>query len=326
MPPPPDDDEAPRTIRMPEGGFLGQEGPPSSNPNRFRSTVAAKATFGQQGASTKEPYITMIAGPHAGATVKLGALETVLGRAPESGCRVDSEGVSWKHARIFRAGPIYLVEDLKSTNGTGVNDKQIEASPLNDGDRIQLGPSIILRFNLWDELEAGVQVQLYESAVKDPLTKAFNRKHFTERLTQEIAFAARHGTPLALIIFDIDFFKKVNDTYGHAGGDVVLKSVCAAMLATVRPEDVFARIGGEEFVLLARGIDAAGAVGFAERVRAGVQALVIPFEAGTIPVTASFGVALLDEVSAPDGEALLALADKRLYAAKAGGRNRVVGP
>jgi diguanylate cyclase (GGDEF)-like protein len=94
----------------------------------------------------------------------------------------------------------------------------------------------------------------------------------------------------------------------------------------VRTEDVFARIGGEEFVVLARGVDAAGAIAFAERVRAGVQALVIPFEERTIPVTASFGVATFDEIEGGEAEAFLALADRRLYEAKTGGRNRVVGP
>ncbi|MGZ3421391.1 MAG: diguanylate cyclase, partial [Polyangiales bacterium] len=263
---------------------------------------------------------------HIGATVKVSTGETTLGRAPECTYRIDSDGVSWMHARMFRVGAMYMLEDLKSTNGTGVNERRIEMSPLHDGDRIHLGPGVILRFNLWDELEAGVQVSLYESAVKDPLTKAFNRKHFNDRITQEIAFSKRHGTPLTLIIFDVDFFKKVNDTYGHPGGDAVLRTISAAMLATIRAEDVFARIGGEEFVLLARGVDARGAVAFAERVRAGVQALAIPFEQHTIPVTASFGVAMLDELPTGDGDALLALADRRLYEAKAGGRNRVVGP
>jgi diguanylate cyclase (GGDEF)-like protein len=324
--PPSSDDAPPPTVRFsPDKLRTLPEGPPSSR-DKFRATVAATSTFGQAGEAVKEPYLTMIAGPQTGVVVKLTGTEIVLGRAPESNCRVDSEGVSWRHAKIMRLGSIYAIEDLGSTNGTGVNDKRVRSAPLSDGDRIQLGPAIILRFNLWDELEAGMQQQLYESAVKDPLTKAYNRKHFQERLEQEIGFAARHGAPLSLIIFDIDHFKKVNDTYGHAGGDAVLRAVSAGMLATIRAEDVFARIGGEEFVVLARAIDVHGAAAFAERVRAGIESLQIPWEnGGRIPVTSSFGVAALDELEKPEGEALLALADKRLYAAKAGGRNRVVG-
>ncbi|MGZ3453916.1 MAG: diguanylate cyclase [Polyangiales bacterium] len=328
--PPPSDDVPPPTMRadaLADRLSFPGEVPPSSGGKFTRTVVTTSASFeGTASTAPKVPHLTMIAGPHIGATVKVSTGETTLGRAPECTYRIDSDGVSWMHARMFRVGAMYMLEDLKSTNGTGVNERRIEMSPLHDGDRIHLGPGVILRFNLWDELEAGVQVSLYESAVKDPLTKAFNRKHFNDRITQEIAFSKRHGTPLTLIIFDVDFFKKVNDTYGHPGGDAVLRTISAAMLATIRAEDVFARIGGEEFVLLARGVDARGAVAFAERVRAGVQALAIPFEQHTIPVTASFGVAMLDELPTGDGDALLALADRRLYEAKAGGRNRVVGP
>lgn len=327
--PPPDSDAPPLTIRHDPGqpfSFRREPAAPPSSGNNFSRTVVSSSSSFSGATAAKDAYLTMIAGPHIGATVKVSSAETTLGRAPDCSYRVDSDGVSWMHARLFRAGTIYMLEDLKSTNGTGVNEKRIDMSALVDGDRIHLGPGIILRFNLWDELEAGVQVSLYESAVKDPLTKAFNRKHYNDRVKQEIAFSQRHGSPLALIIFDVDFFKKVNDTYGHPGGDAVLKMISAAMLATVRTEDVFARIGGEEFVVLARGVDGIGAVAFAERVRAGVQALVIPFEQHTIPVTASFGVATLDEIPNGDPESLLALADRRLYEAKTGGRNRVVGP
>jgi diguanylate cyclase (GGDEF)-like protein len=132
--------------------------------------------------------------------------------------------------------------------------------------------------------------------------------------------------PLSMILFDIDFFKKVNDTYGHPGGDAVLRAVSAGVATAVRTEDVFARVGGEEFAILARSIDVAQAWGFAERLRLGIQHLVVPWENGQIPITASFGVAELSELPQPDGDALVALADRRLYEAKGGGRNRVVGP
>ena len=305
---------------------FGDGPPPSANNERFMRTVVSEPAYGGQPASAKHGYLTMIAGMHAGAVVKLPADECVLGRAPESTLRIDSEGVSWKHARIFRAGEAYIVEDCKSTNGTGINDKRVDFHKLSEGDRIHLGPGVILRFNLYDELEAGVQLQLYESAVRDPLTRAFNRKYFQERLRAEVAYAMRHQTPLSLITFDIDFFKKVNDSFGHPGGDQVLRAVSAAILGVVRTEDVFARVGGEEFAILARMIDPSHAMPFAERLRLGVAGMQIPWNDGVIPVTASFGVATLAELPTADGDQLVALADKRLYDAKAGGRNRVVGP
>jgi diguanylate cyclase (GGDEF)-like protein len=321
--PPPRADGATPQVKRP----AIPEAAPVSERAKFTRTVAADSNplDGPASSLPKSAYLTVIAGPQIGAVIKLPSGELKLGRAPECNVRVDSEGVSWTHARIFRAGPLFMIEDLKSTNGTGLNDKRISASLLNDGDRIRLGPSVLLRFDLWDELEAGVQIQLYESAVKDVLTKAWNRKYFQDRLQQELAFASRHEVPLSLIIFDIDFFKKVNDTYGHHGGDAVLRAVSAAMLTAVRAEDVFARIGGEEFVVIAPGLDGAAAVRFAERLRAVVEALTIPFEDLTIRVTSSFGVSSLVEVPEREGGAFLALADKRLYEAKTSGRNRVVG-
>ena len=305
-------------------GF-GEAPPPSAAKEQFTRTIAATSGFDAGTASApKDGYLTMIAGPHVGALVKLGKGESTLGRAPESSLRVDGEGVSWQHARIFRVAGEFIIEDLKSTNGTGVNDKRISTHQLLEGDRIHLGPGVILRFNRYDELEAGVQRELYESAVRDPLTRAFNRKHFQERLHGELAFAARHHTALSLVLFDIDFFKKVNDTYGHPGGDAVLRAISAGVLSIVRSEDVFARVGGEEFAILLRG-DAAGALAFAERIRLGIQGLRIPWNDTFIPVTSSFGVSSLDELPAPDGDRMIAIADERLYRAKGGGRNRVVG-
>ncbi len=313
------------TLQQPGLGF-GDAPPPSQKQNKYASTVVHDPQYGNQVAGPKSPYLTIMTGAHAGEVTKLPSGPTTLGRAPDSSLRIDSEGVSMRHARIFAAGSQYMLEDCKSTNGTGVNDKRIEMHVLVDGDRVHLGPSTLLRFNMYDELEAGVQVQLYESAVKDPLTRAYNRKHFSERMRAELGHAARHQLPLSMILFDIDFFKKVNDTFGHPGGDAVLRAVSAGVASAVRTEDVFARVGGEEFAVLARSMDGPEACAFAERMRLGVQNLVVPWENGHIPITASFGVAELSELPQPDGDALVALADKRLYEAKGSGRNRVVGP
>ena len=316
-------------IQRPGLGF-GETPPPTSQPqNNFASTVVHDPQYGNQATGPKAPYLTIITGANAGEVKKLPSGQVTLGRAPDSTFQIDSEGVSMRHARIFAAGNQYSVEDCKSTNGTGVNDKRIDMHMLVDGDRIHLGPGMLVRFNMYDDLEAGVQVQLYESAVKDPLTRAYNRKHFNERMRAELGYAARHKTPLSMVLFDIDFFKKVNDTYGHPGGDAVLRAVSSGVATAVRTEDVFARVGGEEFAILARSIDIHNALAFAERLRLGVQHLVVPWPGapnGAIAITASFGVAELSELPQADGDALVALADKRLYEAKGGGRNRVVGP
>lgn len=281
----------------------------------------------QDAAQTKTAYLTVIAGNRAGEMFKLASDETIMGRGPQSTIHLDSDGVSRKHARVVRQGDDFILEDLQSTNGTWVDEKRVTFHKLKDGDRVQVGTEVIVRFNLHDELEAALQQQLYESAVRDPLTRAYNRKHFAERLRAEMAHATRHKTHLSLIILDIDFFKKVNDTHGHPAGDAVLRSIAAAIQKVIRVEDVFARIGGEEFALLARGIDGANGVLFAERLRKGIERLSVPWNERTIPVTASFGVSTFTELPDPrDGDAFVSIADRRLYEAKSGGRNRVVGP
>lgn len=289
--------------------------------------VGAPAYRPNSAPAAKKAYLTVIAGSRAGEMFQLEEDETILGRGPQSTIHLDSDGVSRRHARIVRQGDDFLAEDLKSTNGTWCNEKRIAFHKLAEGDKLQIGTEVIVRFNYHDELEAGLQQQLYESAHRDPLTRAYNRKHFGERLRSEIGHAVRHRTQLSLIMFDIDHFKKVNDTYGHPGGDAVLRAISAAILRVIRVEDVFARVGGEEFALLARGIDGKNGVLFAERLRRGIERLNVPWEGKTIPVTSSFGVATVAEIpSPPEGDALVSMADKRLYEAKTGGRNRVVGP
>ncbi len=295
------------------------------------TVVGAPAYRPKSEQAVKTAYLTVMAGARAGEVIKLAHAETILGRGPQSTIHLDSDGVSRRHARIVRQGQELIVEDLGSTNGTWIDDQRVTFRKLEDGDRIQVGTEVIVRFNFLDDMEAQLQQQLYESAVRDPLTKAYNRKHFQERMRSEIAHALRHRGQLSLILFDIDHFKRVNDTLGHPAGDAVLKAISSAIMKTIRVEDVFARIGGEEFALLARGIDAQNAMLFAERLRRGIERLAVPWNGSTIPVTSSFGVATLVELysgEAPksiDGDLLVARADQRLYPAKSGGRNRVVG-
>jgi diguanylate cyclase (GGDEF)-like protein len=165
---------------------------------------------------------------------------------------------------------------------------------------------------------------LYEASVRDPLTHLYNRRHLAERLAQELAFSIRHGTPLSVVLIDIDHFKRINDELGHGAGDEALIAVSARLEASVRREDVVARHGGEEFAILLRGLDIEGARTVAERMRVAIDAR--PFAVGgkLRDVAISAGCASLACCDAPTADALLAAADSRLYAAKRDGRNRVV--
>jgi diguanylate cyclase (GGDEF)-like protein len=175
------------------------------------------------------------------------------------------------------------------------------------------------------ELEMRVQsrtAELEKLAMLDPLTGAGNRRHLEQRASVEIADSERHASPLAVVLLDIDHFKKINDTWSHAAGDAVLCRLVSLVQGELRPRDFLARIGGEEFVLLlpGSGLDDGGKV--CERIRRCISCA--PFETGQgeIAVTSSFGVTVL--APGEQLEAVLARADGALYAAKQGGRNRVI--
>ncbi len=275
--------------------------------------------------SPDRAMLRVLAGLNAGQVFTIQRDETVMGRGRDADLRIDDPGISRKHARILRAaGGRHILEDLGSANGILVNGRRIERADLADGDRVQLGPSLVLRFGLVAADEEALARKLYEGSTRDALTLAYNRKYAGERLASEVAYAQRHGTPLSLLMFDLDHFKNVNDSAGHLAGDAVLRVVAAQVQRTIRTEDVLARYGGEEFVVLVRGIEHKSVFILADRIRVGVERLTIPWESRTLKVTVSIGVASLAEC-APKAtvEALVALADERLYRAKAGGRNRV---
>ncbi|MBF9014049.1 MULTISPECIES: diguanylate cyclase [unclassified Oceanispirochaeta] len=167
--------------------------------------------------------------------------------------------------------------------------------------------------------------KLERLAVTDPLTNIHNRRFFDETAKTEVGRAKRFGTPVSLIIFDIDHFKRVNDTYGHLIGDQVLQSLAASCQKTMRSIDLFARFGGEEFVVLTPDTDIQLARDIAERLRNIVSDKVMALSDGTeIFVTISLGVAGWDTSESLEIKTLLDQADKALYAAKNTGRNKVV--
>lgn len=172
------------------------------------------------------------------------------------------------------------------------------------------------------ELKAALQAAS-EAAATDPLTGLANRRHMEEQLVRELHRSSRSKQPLALVLFDLDHFKRVNDTWGHEGGDEVLRRVAALLKAAVRGGDVACRYGGEELLIVLPGATAEAARVRAESIRAGLKDLRFEVSGKSFgPVTASFGIAAWPEHGA-DARAVLAAADKALYAAKSGGRDRV---
>ncbi len=261
---------------------------------------------------------------NAGQVLKLDGEKFGLGRHPDNQACIDDDGISRFHARISIDGNKFWLEDLGSSNGTYINGRRITSCELNNGDTLNLGPRVAFRFSAATEHEERALKQLYESSVRDPLTGAFNRHYFSSQLTSELAYAARHETPLSVVLLDIDFFKKVNDTHGHLGGDAALLHLTNVFSKSLRTEDLLARYGGEEFVILLRGIPVERAAAVAERLRHSLATQPVVHGENSFCITASFGCASVTCCATPVIEVLLETADRRLYRAKETGRDRVV--
>ena len=262
---------------------------------------------------------------NAGQVIKLTGDRFGIGRHPDNQACVDDDGISRFHARISIDKTKYWVEDLGSSNGTYINGRRITSCELNNGDTLNLGPRVAFRFSAATEHEERALKQLYEASVRDPLTGAFNRHYFSSQRTSELAYAARHGQPLSVILLDIDFFKKVNDTYGHLGGDAALVHVSRVFGKGLRTEDLLARYGGEEFVILLRGIPLDHAAAVADRLRQSIASQPVVHGETSFTITSSFGCASLACCGGDNTtDALIETADRRLYRAKESGRNCVV--
>jgi diguanylate cyclase (GGDEF)-like protein len=271
--------------------------------------------------------LTLLTGVEAGKVHWIDADETVLGRGHVCRVRIDDSGLSRRHCRILKTPEGFVIEDLESTNGTFLDGEPVRGRrKLTDGSRIQMGRDTVLKFGIQDELEMRATRRLYESAMHDPLTGVYNRRYLDDHLASEYAFAARHGTALALLLIDADHFKKVNDTWGHAAGDAALRALAGHLQRSVRSEDMIARFGGEEFAVLARETSAPGALAVAERIRKSVEKTPVVLENGDkLSLTVSIGVVHMGSGRAyVSADALLEAADEALYKAKEAGRNRCV--
>ena len=270
-------------------------------------------------------YVIVLVGSSVGAMFKLPRGEASIGRSRRAEVRLTDDGVSRIHAVIRHDGDRLFIEDRGSRNGTFVNGRKVDGRMvLADGDKIQVGRTTILKFTYHDALDESFHEQMYESALRDGLTKLFNKRYFHDRLDGELRFATRHGTALALLMIDVDHFKQVNDVRGHLVGDAVLGVVGEVLAGAVRNEDVVARFGGEEFAIISRSTDRAQAMILAERLRRTIEARSIDVEDGApVKITVSIGIAAYPEVAAKEPEQLIEAADKALYRAKSEGRNRV---
>jgi diguanylate cyclase (GGDEF)-like protein len=267
------------------------------------------------------------AGPDMGRRWELGTDEIVVGRGADCDILIDRDSVSRRHARVFRVDDQWFVEDLGSTNGSYINDVPIQRSPLRDSDYVKIGAAIF-KFLTGSSIETSYHEEIYRMTIIDGLTGAHNKRYFIEFLEREIARCQRYQRPLSLLMFDIDHFKKINDSHGHLTGDYVLKELARRLLGRIRKEELLARYGGEEFAVVLPETSHEGSMQFAEQIRRIVATDPFEYEGDSFPVTISIGVSTLEgnyQGSPADPLEFIKKADGNLYAAKRGGRNMVVG-
>ncbi len=277
------------------------------------STTSHTGAKASKGRALKRPALMVMAGSSAGRIFPIQAEKVTVGRSKQAGFSLDDEGISRMHCGISFSEGSYVLSDLGSTNGTLVNGDPADRVPLRPGDRIQIGPVTVLQFDYYDEAEGGLVQKIYEAATRDLLTGALNRRAFNERLTAEVAYAVRHKAKLVAVAVEIDALDSVAQQYGHSSSDRVLSEVAASIASTLRGEDLFARVSGCKFVVLARGLSLRRGSKLTERIRKLVADRAFEENGVSFQVSVSCGVAELAETGRNGaGAHLVALANERL--------------
>jgi two-component system cell cycle response regulator len=301
------------------------------------STIAidkTELTFFQnlEGPERLRCSLVVYSGGDTGRQITLDEGRHTLGRSAAASLQIDGPGMSRMHAEVTVEGASAVLRDLGSANGSFVQDQRLTGPRLlTDGDLVRLG-SVLLKFYEHRSVDAALHDRVYRLAMIDAGTGLYNRRYLNDVLKRELRLARQHGRPLSVIGLDLDRFKGVNDTHGHAAGDLVLRDTAAVLGPLVGAPHVLGRVGGEEFLVLLPGTPLAAALALAERLRAAVAShrFVLPVGEGgqrrsiDHRQTVSLGVAEWTDAMLDAGD-LLAAADRRLYQAKHDGRDRVCG-
>ncbi len=291
--------------------------------NPLETTVVTPVSRISDRPSTSEACLVVIYGHDLGKKYNLDRDSFIIGRSSGADIRLEQEAVSRNHCKLVNTGDSVIVRDLGSTNGTYVNDQLVDEYRMRDGDLLKVG-RCIFKFLSGDNIESAYHEEIYRLTTIDGLTQIYNKRYFLESLDREMGRAQRYLRDLSLILFDIDHFKAVNDTYGHLAGDYVLKQLAMEIKRRIRREDILARYGGEEFAIILPELDNASAMHFAEKIRRIASEANFRFDETDIPVTVSVGVITL-EPAVRDSAAFIKHVDEKLYRAKSNGRNCVVG-
>jgi len=206
-----------------------------------------------------------------------------------------------------------------------VDGRKCEELELRGGERVQFGSATVFKFEFRDEVENEFATSLYESATRDRLTGAFNRRHLSEQLANEFSWHRRHAAPMSIIFLDLDHFKRINDDYGHLTGDEILRQAATRILGEKRDEDMFARYGGEEFACIFEGQEIENVWKKVDQCREALsQRSLIDVESGKAVGEVTFSAGLAQCLPTDTKRSILRKSDLALYEAKSDGRNRVL--
>ena len=292
---------------------------PSREPTAVRKSVAQI----KQEVLSKEACLVVIYGPDLGRKFTLTNQSLTVGRVDGCDIQLDEREVSRGHCKVVCRDGRVTIHDLGSTNGTYVDDKLVEVAPLENGSLVRIGGTI-LKFLASGNLESTYHEELFNLTTQDGLTQTHNKRFLLDSLKREVGRSKRYGRPLSLMMMDIDHFKLVNDVFGHLAGDHVLKHMVEVIKERVREQDIMARFGGEEFVIILPEIDHQGAMTCAEKIRHLVEETRFIYDGSKIPVNVSIGVVSSDSGS-HDADDILRIVDANLYEAKRRGRNQIHG-
>jgi len=277
------------------------------------------------------PALVFLSGELIAVPIPLEREEVTLGRALEADVRVNDTQVSRLHAKVTTnrdenlCVTEYILHDLDSRNGTFLNGRRIRREKLENGDKITVGETI-LRFDLLDEIDREYQRQIHRLISHDDLTGLLSSRSFFSELRREAGRAKSENRPFCVLMMDGDFFKRVNDTYGHLTGSKTIEEIGLSIMTNLRSGDAAARFGGDEFAAFLLDAELPQALVAAERMRSSVEnypfSIVRQGSRETHHITVSIGVASFPEDSSDPIE-LVEMADSALYRAKRDGRNRV---
>jgi diguanylate cyclase (GGDEF)-like protein len=275
------------------------------------------------------PSLIHYNGPNVGKRYILNQKVTDIGRSLSAYISIADSSISRYHAIITEDSDRFTIEDTDSVNGTYINDRKMKKHILNDHDVIQVG-LLILKYLANSNIDSIIHDKIYQMATIDADTQIFNKQYVLNTLDLEFNISKESDQPLSVIYYDLDFFKRVNDQYGHAAGDYVLQKNAKLIKQVIGNDGIFGRFGGEEFVVILPNTQLEAAAKIAEiiRHRCEIQLIEIEHESNDKTLvsvhkqTISAGVAEI-ATGMHSARDLLKLSDRNLYISKQEGRNRI---